>query len=303
MTVGQQRLAGNVGETSGNLWEEPGLVCHGRPYVACSPRRPASLPPRIGFAARETQDRSIVAAVSEYIDLHCHYLPGVDDGARSAEDGFEILRGLQALGFTQVVATPHMRPGLFENSADGLRGAFAEFQISLAGRGEAPATALSSEHYFCDIVYARLLGGGGLPYPGGHAVLLEFYESSFPVTIDQRLADLRRRGLLPVIAHPERYSPIWKDPGLLERLLDVGAAALLDIASLAGKYGRQPRRCAEALLEQGLYHAACSDAHSPEDIEVVSKAIQRVRQLYDDSEVDYLLREGPQAILAGAIPG
>jgi protein-tyrosine phosphatase len=73
---------------------------------------------------------------------------------------------------------------------------------------------------------------------------------------------------------------------------------LLDLAALVGKYGRRPQRCAELLLERGLYHAACSDAHRAEDVAQVAKGIERLRELYGDAEVTALLVDGPREILA-----
>ena len=240
--------------------------------------------------------------MSGFIDLHCHYVPGIDDGAKTVAEGEEMLRGLCTLGFSRVLATPHTRPGMFDNTRATIEGAFEQFKAALAGRSGLPALDLSSEHYFDDVVFQRLMSGEALPYPGGRAVLLEFYQIDFPVMIQHRLADIRRRGMVPVIAHPERYQCLWRSPDILERLVDNGAAALLDIASLVGKYGRTTKTCAEDLLERGLYHAACSDAHRPSDIAEVAGGIERLRKLYGDEEVTFMLREGPESLLAGTLP-
>ena len=234
-----------------------------------------------------------------FVDLHCHWIPGVDDGAPTFEAGLDMLRALGALGFSEVIATPHMRPGMFDNTAAALRAAFDAAEVRLAELPGLPARALSSEHFFDEVVFQRLCAGEGLPYPGGASVLLEFYESNFPPRVDQLLAQLRRRGLTPVVAHPERYRALWEEPEILERLLDLGAMALLDVAALVGKYGRRPQRCAEVLLERGLYHAACSDAHRPQDVADAARGIRRLRELYGDDEVVALLADGPRAILAG----
>jgi protein-tyrosine phosphatase len=142
-----------------------------------------------------------------------------------------------------------------------------------------------------------------LPYPGRKAVLLEFYEIDFPTSIDRRFVDIRmKKKLLPVIAHPERYQAIWKNPDVLERMAGVGACALLDTAALVGKYGKKPRDTAEELLERGLYHAACSDAHRPVDVAQVEAGMRRIQELYGDEEIDFLFHEGPRALLDGRIP-
>jgi protein-tyrosine phosphatase len=134
-------------------------------------------------------------------------------------------------------------------------------------------------------------------------VLLEFYDNTFPPRVEQLLGLLRQRGLTPVIAHPERYRVIWDRPVVLDRLLDSGAVALLDVAALVGKYGRQAQRCAERLLESGSYHAACSDAHRVRDVAEVARGIDVVRRRYGEAEVDVLFRTGPLEILEGrALP-
>ncbi|HVY27680.1 MAG TPA: CpsB/CapC family capsule biosynthesis tyrosine phosphatase [Polyangiaceae bacterium] len=235
------------------------------------------------------------------LDLHCHFLPGIDDGAPTVADGVAMLEGLRELGFSEVVATPHMRPGMFDNEKQGLETAYADFLPHVAGR-QVPALSLSSEHYFDERVYTRLLNGEALPYPGGRAVLLEFYEIDFPQYIEQRLFDLRRRQILPVIAHPERYRKFWDAPEALERLVEQGVATLLDCMALVGKYGRRPQRAAEELLERELYQAACTDLHRPGDIPTVAKSFTVIEKRYGKDELHFLFDEGPRALLAGRMP-
>lgn len=228
-------------------------------------------------------------------------MPGIDDGAPTVADGVAMLEGLKALGFTRVIATPHMRPGMFDNEKLGLTQAFEQFVPAIAGR-PVPEIALSSEHYFDESVYTRLLNGEALPYPGGRAALLEFYEIDFPPLIEERLFDLRRRRILPVIAHPERYRKFWDKPEALQRLVDQGVATLLDCMALVGKYGRRPQRAAEELLEMEIYQAACTDLHRPADLATVEKSLKVIEKRYGASEVDFLFREGPTALLAGDMP-
>lgn len=236
-----------------------------------------------------------------YVDLHCHWVAAIDDGARTPQEGLAMLHGLHAAGFDIVVATPHMRPGLFDNEKAGLELAFAAMQPALlsAAAESLPAVHLSSEHFFDDVVFQRLLQGLALPYPGGASVLVEFGPASFPMRVQHRFFDLRRAGLSPVLAHPERYEPVWKDDSCLDPLLDAGAMLLLDVAALVGKYGRAPQRAAEKLLEEDAYEAACSDAHKPRDIEGVVRAIERLESLVGAGETKRLLADGPRAILKG----
>lgn len=237
--------------------------------------------------------------MSGFVDLHCHFVPGIDDGARTAEEGVALLQALHRAGFELVIATPHMRPGLFDNTAAEITAAYERIRAAVGTSTNVPKTALASEHYFNDVVYERLISGAGLPYPGGRAVLLEFYEIDFLPGIAERLYDLRRRRMTPVIAHPERYRCFWKSHERLAELVGTGTVALLDTAALVGKYGKEPEKCARKLLKEGLYHAACSDAHRPDDVAQVLAGIKYIRKRHGEAEVDLLFRKGPSEILSG----
>jgi protein-tyrosine phosphatase len=240
--------------------------------------------------------------VKGFIDLHCHWVAGIDDGARSTEDSRAMLLGLKRAGFDRVVATPHMRPGMFENSRDDLQAAFERTCLALGpdlATPAFPAVGLSSEHWLDDVVLRRVIEGSGVPYPGEHAVLFELAPGPFPQRLANRLYELRRKKLRPVLAHPERYEPVWKDAEVVEPLLDVGVLLQLDVAALAGKYGRSPRKAAEELLEREVYSLACSDAHKPADLADVTAGIEALFKRVGEEEARFLLSQGPAAILSG----
>jgi protein-tyrosine phosphatase len=233
-----------------------------------------------------------------FIDLHCHWVAGIDDGVRTPEDGFALLRGLYAAGFSTVMATPHMRPGMFDNDRPALEAAYTAMRDALpTAASPLPEVHLASEHFFDDVVFERLMRDQGCPYPGGKAALVEFSSHAFPMRAQHRFFDLKRKGLTPVLAHPERYAPVWRDDGCLTPLLDAGAHLLLDVCSLVGKYGRASQRAAEKLLEEGAYEAACSDAHRPSDVDAVVRAVCRLEELVGAKEMQRLLADGPRAIL------
>jgi protein-tyrosine phosphatase len=241
--------------------------------------------------------------VRGFIDLHCHWIANIDDGARAPAASLAMLAGLYRIGFSKVVATPHMRPGMFENDRVALERAYGAMAPHLAGATETlPDVGLASEHFFDDVVFGRLKSGQGLPYPGGRAVLIELPPSAFPAFLPARLFDLRRAKLTPVLAHPERYQPVWKDVTALEPILDAGTHLQLDVCALVGKYGRAAQRAAENLLEDEAYEIAASDAHKPEDVEVVARSIERLESLVGRDESLRLLIEGPRGLLDALEP-
>ncbi len=239
--------------------------------------------------------------VRGFIDLHCHWVAGIDDGVKTTADATSLLQALHAAGFDRVVATPHMRPGMFDNARDDLERAYDTTREALRDVKGLPALDLSSEHFFDDVVFERFMAGKALPYPGGHAALIEVSPRFFPARIEHRFFDLQRKGIRPVLAHPERYEPVWRDIKVLDPIVDGGTVLLLDVAALTGKYGKAARRTAEALVEGGYYYAACSDAHRPSDVESVVAGIEELEDLAGKEEAAFLLRDGPLEILEGRV--
>jgi protein-tyrosine phosphatase len=234
-----------------------------------------------------------------FIDLHSHWIAGIDDGAKSIEAGVAMLRGLKSLGFSTVVATPHMRPSMFDNTKEALEAAFARM-LPHVTEG-CPEVHLSSEHWLDDVVFKRLTTGLALPYPGGRAALIEWTPEALPLRVEARLFDVRRKGIVPVVAHPERYQPVWDDDGCVDAWLDVGACLLLDVCSIVGKYGRSAQRAAIKLLEDDAYEAACTDIHRPDDLADIERALRKLEELVGPQERDRLMTAGPRGILAGQI--
>lgn len=238
--------------------------------------------------------------MAAYIDLHLHYVPGVDDGTRSVEESVQLCRALKALGYARLVTTPHIRSGMFENTRSGLQRGFDELCAATAGAADMPELSLSAEHH-CDSTLLDLLEREELlPYPGGRAILIEFGYDSLPVAIEQVAFKLALKRLRPIIAHPERCAPLFRKTDPIARLLDQEVGLQLDLMALTGKYGRSPRAAAERMLEEGVYTVAASDAHRPDDAVEVGKGIEKLYKLVGDEEALLLLADNPRRLLEGA---
>lgn len=235
--------------------------------------------------------------MSGFIDLHAHYLPGVDDGVRDREEAIELLRGLRSLGFERAIATPHMRSAYFENERLELIDAMKRFSESLHDEPGLPALGLGAEHHLDDRVFRRLLRGEGIPYPGAKAALIELPEAQLPLALDARFFDLQVRGIRPVIAHPERYLPFFRSSRALKPLLEKGAVAQLDLMSLVGKYGKNQKRAAERMLDEGLYFIACSDAHRPRHLPLIERGLEALHQRVGDETFRALLETNPASLI------
>src|SRR5690606_24611012 len=143
------------------------------------------------------------------------------------------------------------------------------------------------------------LSGEAMPYPGGKAALVELHYEVWPMRLEERFFEMQVRGVRPVLAHPERYAALFRSTDALDPTLEVGAGALPDLLAPVGRHGRSSRRAAERMLDEGVYYAACTDAHRPGDVELVAEAIERLREIVGEEEAHELLAENPRRILAG----
>lgn len=239
--------------------------------------------------------------MSGFVDLHCHYLPGIDDGVRTLEEGLAVLRGLSALGYSTVVATPHIRTAMFENRKPALERAFTELATVAQGLPGMPTLGVAAEHYCDDVFWQLFTQDEAMPYPGGKAALVELHYEIWPRRLAERFFEMQVRGVRPVLAHPERYAALFRETDPLDPMLEVGTVALLDLMSLVGRYGRASQRAAERMLEEGVYYAACTDCHRPGDVEQVDHAIERLRALVGRAEAQELLADNPARILRGDV--
>lgn len=238
------------------------------------------------------------------IDLHCHLLPGVDDGPATTAEAVALARGMAQAGVRTAVATPHV-------SADHPNG-----PERIAVAAAALATALAREGVDLDVrvgaeielgCLARLDDGAlaALGLGGGPALLVECPYGPLPPGLDEVLRDLRERGHQPVLAHPERSPGFQRDPKRLAAAVRAGALCSITAGSLAGRFGRTVRASALGMLREGLVHDVASDAHDlrrrppglREEIAAAEDRLPGVAAL-----TEWLTEIAPAAILAGAPP-
>jgi protein-tyrosine phosphatase len=198
------------------------------------------------------------------IDLHCHILPGVDDGPQSLEEAVAMCRLAAADGCEAMVATPHQRREEWWNAepadrarlaalADELQSAVgAGFRVHLGGEVHAAPGLLREVE--------QLPGGGILSLAGSRYLLVEFGAGS-PDQAADLVHELVVAGWRPIVAHPEFVPWLAGDPAAVARLVALGATTQVTAMSVTGDFGRRPQADSLALLEAGLVHFVASDSH------------------------------------------
>jgi protein-tyrosine phosphatase len=231
------------------------------------------------------------------IDLHCHILPGLDDGARSLEESRELALRAAVDGVRSIVATPHVR------SDYPTRAARMEFGVRELRRDFDVQRIPVEIHYGAEIELARLfeipdeeLQRLTLAHTGRYA-LLEFPYRGWPHQLPAAVHWLRARGITALLGHPERNPEVQDRPTRLAEAVREGALVQITAASLDGRLDRASKSTAEQLVALGFVHVLASDAHGPHVREAGLSAAARA--LGDEGLARYLTTEAPAAIVAG----
>lgn len=231
------------------------------------------------------------------IDLHCHLLPGVDDGPGDLAAAVELARALVAEGVTTVAATSHVHPD-FPNTAETLDRARAAVTKALEWEGVALEVVRGAELDLLHVARMDAAALAALQLGDGGALLVECPFAAAAPFFEDVVARLQRDGFRVLLAHPERSPAFLRDPTLLERLVAGGAMASLTGASLTGRFGRTARRYCDWALERDLVHDVASDAHNTAGRPPAIAGPLREAG-YDWAE-DWLTCAAPAAILSGA---
>ena len=229
------------------------------------------------------------------IDLHCHVLPGIDDGPETIEGSVELARTALAAGIDTLVATPHVNSRTPNDAATiaaalaGLRERLAEEQVDVE---VLPGAEIAMTHLpELDPEQLSLLGLGG-----GRWLLVEPPFALVAPGLAGMVFELRRKGHPVVLAHPERCPALQRDRSVVPELVDAGVLMSITAGSLAGRFGGEVRRHALDLAREGLVHNVTSDAHD---------SVRRPPSLTEELEqaglaplTDWLTQLVPAAILA-----
>lgn len=198
------------------------------------------------------------------LDLHCHILPGVDDGAIDLADSLEMARDAVAQGCRALVTTSHLGEALFDTSAELLRVEHARFAKALAAERIPLEVFPGAENYFGRedaLTFAERAVGLG---PVDRYVLFDFSMREPPPGVDAAIEALKARKRRAIIAHPERNLALMDDPAPLADWVARGALLQINAASILGLLGRDAQEMAAYLLSCGACHVIASDAHDRE---------------------------------------
>jgi len=228
------------------------------------------------------------------IDIHCHILPGIDDGAANAPESLEMARIAYNDGIKAIVATPH----IFDNSPSPelIKSEVKKLYKDLKDNG----------------INLKITHGAEIAYPaelskiefyginGSRNVLIEFPHHYLPINSGEYIKGVILKGYYPIIAHPERNATVLRNPGKLFELVEKGASVQITASSLVGDFGRDIQSLSIYLIKKNAVHFIASDSHGIKGRRpVLSQAFKFACSMLNEKEALKLTYENPLKVLEG----
>lgn len=196
------------------------------------------------------------------IDMHCHILPGVDDGAVDMDQSLSMVKLYIQGGYSGAVVTPHLYSGYYDTDWRMLSDVLDSLREAIRYEGLTFDLYPGNEFYLDYSIMESLRSGRGKSMNGSRYVLIEFPMNSEPLYAEDLCYNVALQGYVPIIAHGERYSYVQKRPEYLLKFVKKGYPVQINLHSLTGVHGKESQRTAIDLLEKDLVHLVGSDAHS-----------------------------------------
>ncbi|WP_430791292.1 tyrosine-protein phosphatase [Virgibacillus flavescens] len=233
------------------------------------------------------------------IDIHCHILPGIDDGAQTETDSIAMAKAAVEQGIHTIVATPHHMNGKYENKKTDIE-THVKVLNELLQENQIPLTVLPGQEVrmngdMMEELETKVI----LPMNNTKFVFVEFPSSSVPRYARQMLFDIQVSGYKPIIVHPERNSELVENPSKLYDFVRKGSLSQITAASLCGKFGKNLQKFSHELIEANLTHFIATDAHNTTNRGFVLQEAYKELTDKHGMEARYMFMENAQLLIDG----
>ena len=237
------------------------------------------------------------------IDLHCHILPGIDDGAADLFVALDMARASVADGVTELACTPHILPGRYPNTGPQIREATSQLQEDLDAHGIALRLVAGADNHIAPDFVGKLGAGQLLSLNGSRYVLVEPPHHVLPPRLEDLFFSVLAAGYVPILTHPERLSWIKARYDLIKRLAKSGVWMQITAGSLAGAFGPNAQYWGERMLDEGLVHILATDAHDTKRrAPNLSVGRDSAAVRVGEGEAEHLVATRPRGVLENVAP-
>lgn len=232
------------------------------------------------------------------IDIHSHIIPNVDDGARNVEETFNILKEAQEAGFTDVILTSHFLLNYYETNAQELIFWKEKLQEVLKKQGTKINLHSGMEIYITNQMEELLENKKILTLANSRYMLIELPLATNVKYFDYVVYYLEAKGIKPIIAHPERYKCVQKDPDIVEEYIEKGCLIQCNYGSIVNLYGREAEKTIKTLLKKNQVHFLGSDVHRENGTYlIILDAIKKIRKIIGENKINEITTINPKKIL------
>ena len=205
--------------------------------------------------------------------MHSHLIPGIDDGAKTLDDSLTLIRGLQELGFSKIITTPHIYNEYYPNTKEIIGEGLASLKTALQ-EANMPISIEASAEYFMDDHFEGLINLNDIRPLMDKYVLVEMSFFGAPPKLEEYLFKIQLKGYIPILAHPERYLFFHNDYNRFREIKESGVLLQLNAASVLGYYGKPVKLIAQKLLKDKLIDLIGTDMHHVGHLEYLKANIK-----------------------------
>ena len=232
------------------------------------------------------------------IDFHTHILPNIDDGSRSIEETFNLIKEAKEAGFEGIILTSHYIENYYETNVSERDVWVKAISENLQAKGIDTNLYLGNEIYISNNMMELLEQGKASTINNSCYVLFELPLNAEPLNLYDAIYSLQENKLIPVLAHPERYSYVQKEPELIYDLIRKGCLMQANYGSIIGQYGVKAEYIVKKLLESNMIHFLGSDVHRQNSIyPKISFAIEQIKAIIGEEKLEELTTINPQLVL------
>lgn len=215
--------------------------------------------------------RYLADLLENFVDVHNHILPGIDDGAQNTKESLGLIRAFGELGITNFVASPHIMHNYHPNTPGTIRDSLKLLKNALMEEGLTDVSVdAAAEHMIDDNFEALLENGEVMPLRNDY-LLVEMSFLQAPINFDQAIVKIASNRLYPVLAHPERYGFLHQRTSKYGQFREQGISLQLNLLSLGDYYDKDVQKIALKLLDEGLIDYVASDVHRLQHLDVIKE--------------------------------
>ena len=232
------------------------------------------------------------------IDIHCHILPDIDDGASDLDEALEMARIAQSEGIRKIVNTSHFHPKFKYKMGEELLDEVNRFNVALKANNIDIEVLLGNEIYYTDEIIEQLQDLNFYTLNNSRYILIELPPTNFPKDLCNIVYELKEKNYIPVFAHVERYREVQENPELIYEVINAGAIIQVNSHSILGKSGKELQKVCNTLLNRNMVHVVGTDAHSSKRrTPIFLDAYKYVSEKYSKEMADDLFIKNNNAII------